>query len=80
MSLNVHFSRRTSANAGRLLPDIDVAIQLEDIVEIARPRPSGQGAKFLREGFDIVVGHHLCRRPACWCTDALKVNAVSRCT
>jgi len=54
----------------------DVAIQLDDIVEIARPRPSGQGAKFLPEGFDIVVGH----RPACWCTDALKVNAVSKCT
>jgi hypothetical protein len=58
----------------------DVAIQLDDIVEIARPRPSGQGAKFLREGFDIVVGYHLGRRPACWCTDALKFNAVSKCS
>jgi hypothetical protein len=59
MSLDVHFSRRRSANAGRLLPNIDVATKIGDIVEIARPRPYGQGAEFLREGFAIVVGHDL---------------------
>jgi hypothetical protein len=30
-------------------------LEFNHIVEIARP----SGAKFLREGFDIVVGHHL---------------------
>jgi hypothetical protein len=34
-------------------------LEFNPIVKIARPRPSGQGAKFLREGFVIVVGHHL---------------------
>jgi hypothetical protein len=59
MSLDVHVSRRRSANAGGLVPDIDVATKIDGIPESARLRPYGQGAKFLREGFAIVVGHDL---------------------
>jgi hypothetical protein len=55
--LNVHRSRSRSANPGRLLPDIDIAIQMDRMVEIGRPHPAGHGAKSLREGFDRVRGH-----------------------
>ena len=43
----------------RLVPDIDVATKIDGIPESARLRPYGQGAKFLREGFAVVVGHDL---------------------
>ena len=40
-------------------PGLGVAVEIDDIIKVARPRALAQRPEFLGKGFNIIVGEHL---------------------
>ena len=50
---------------GRLRPRVGIAVEIDDVIEVARPGALGERPELLREGLEVIVGPDLDPVPRC---------------